>query len=432
MSGKSKNDLAWESLFDTHRILDNINSRGLYEISSNAINEVRDSRSMTAFDHRIQLPGIFKQNGLSIQPKSRSSYLIGHFTSYFDLPREVHETAEEVPFPATLETIDPQDLYSESAALMCAHKAGILGQVLNEPVVLTVTGPMSAGRFSFSIDDSKSREPRMLEVENPQCHIPGGFEGPTAFAIVETTNETVDDFLIRQLYYPYRLWTTKTRKEVVPLFMSYSNDVFSLYRFRFTDRLNHNSIQLTGQWRFQIGPNEIEVSDIVGALDRIQTVNDPEGVPFPQADSFLRVVDLLSQLHAAGTLSQEDITTNYAFDLRQTQYYTTAGGYLNLIERKQSKTREVTYELTPEGSEIMSQRPAQRNLAIVETLLRHRVFHETVRLYFTQVERPTTDQVVAIMQNANLGLDRDGNTTVNRRAQTVLAWVDWMMRLTRN
>src|SRR5258708_26150935 len=105
MSGKSKNDLAWESLFDTHRILDNINSRGLYEISSNAINEVRDSRSMTAFNHRIQLPGIFKQNGLSIQPKSRSSYLIGHFTSYFDLPRDVYETAEEVPFPATLETI---------------------------------------------------------------------------------------------------------------------------------------------------------------------------------------------------------------------------------------------------------------------------------------------------------------------------------------
>lgn len=79
----------------------------------------------------------------------------------------------------------------------------------------------------------------------------------------------------------------------------------------------------------------------------------------------------------------------------------------------------------------MSQRPAQRNLAIVERILKHRVFHDTVSLYLNQAAKPTADQIVEIMRAANIELDREGNTTMNRRAQTVLAWIDWMMELTR-
>jgi hypothetical protein len=200
---------------------------------------------------------------------------------------------------------------------------------------------------------------------------------------------------------------------VVPLYLSYSNDVFSLYRFRFGDPLHQNSIELDGQWRFQIESNQIELSDIVGIVRRVDVIDEPEDIPFPQADSFLRVVDLLSQLHAAGNLSQDEITANYAFDLRQTQYYTTAGAYLNLIERKHTREEGVQYALTQKGSDTMAQRPAQRNLALAESLLKHRVFHETVSLYLTQAKRPTIEQIVEIMRTANIELDRDGNTTMN-------------------
>ena len=429
---KSKNDIAWEALFDTHRILDSVRSTGFYEISGASISKERDPSLMTTFSHRIQLPSIFKQHELTIVPKSRSSYVIGNFSSYFDLPTGSLPTLEEMRFPATLETINPQDLYSESAALMCAHKAGILEYVLDESVVLTVTGAMSAGRFRYSIDDLKRSEAIAIEVENPQCYVAGGFEGPTTFAIVEVTNETVDDFLIRVLFYPYRLWSRKTRKEIVPIYLCYSNDVFSLYRFRFGDPLHHNSIEIDGQWRFQIESTEIELADIWSILKRIEVADEPQDIPFPQADNFSRVVDLLNQLNAVGSLSQEEITTNYAFDLRQTQYYTTAGIYLNLIERKYSREEGVAYALTQKGAGIMSQRPAQRNLALTESLLEHKVFFETVSLYLAQAQRPTTDQVVKIMRSANIELDREGTTTMNRRAQTVLAWIDWMMGLTRN
>lgn len=431
MPGRSKNDIAWEALFATHRILQHIDSRGAYEISSRTINELREARLMTKFDHRIQLPRIFKQNDLTIQPNTRGSYLIGRFLSYFDLPVQNEVEIEEVPFPAGLETIDPQNLYSESSALMCAYNAGIIERVLDEPIAPTVMGRMSAGTFDYFIRDVRTGGLIEIKVANPQCEIDGGFEGPTQFAIVEAKNETVDDFLVRQLYYPYRLWLDRTRKQIVPVFMAYSNDVFSFYLFRVESQLHYNSLEMIGHRKFQIGSSEIELADIVKALDRVRIIPEPEGVPFPQADSFVRIVDLLTQLHASGSLSQEDITTNHAFDRRQSQYYTNAGRYLGLIDRRYSREAGVTYSLTRRGAEIMSRRSASRNLALAETILEHGIFNDTVRLYLDQAGRPSANQVIEIMRAADLGLDREGNSTIPRRAQTVLSWVDWMIRLTR-
>src|SRR6266496_556771 len=53
------------------------------------------------------------------------------------------------------------------------------------------------------------------------------------------------------------------------------------------------------------------------------------------------------------------------------------------------------------------------------------------KFYLKQAARPTTDEVMAIMRAAHLELDLAGTTTIARRAHTVLAWIDWMMRLTR-
>lgn len=431
----SKNDVAWESLFETHRILDRIADRGVFEISSASINKLREARLMTKFDHQINLPTIFRQNDLAIQPNSRGTYLIGHFQSYQDIPEppDTDEDIESFQFPTEIETIDPTQLSSESAALLCAYNAGIIADLFEEPTTLTVLGRMSTGEFSYRINDTRQGTPYEVKVVNAQCEIDSGFEGRHTFAVVEAKNETVTDFLIRQLYYPYRLWTGKTRKEVLPVFMTFSNDVFSFYVFRFTDETLYNSIELVRRRRYQIGAREIELEDIIRTLEASTLTPEPERVPFPQADSFNRIVDLLTQIYGAGVLSQEDITTNHAFDLRQTQYYTNAARYLGLVEHHSDRNLGVTYTLTRDGERIMElKNPQQRNLALVDAILKHRVFNDTLRLYiFKQAGRPTIEQVVEIMRAAELGLDRQGTTTIRRRAQTVLAWMDWIMRLKR-
>lgn len=431
---QSKNDAAWEALFETHHILDRIEDRGVFEISSTSINKLREARLMTKFDHRINLPGIFKQNDLTIQPNSRGTYLIGHFQSYQNLPPppDTDDDIESLALPAGVETIDPTNLYSESAALLCAYNTGIINDLMNEPATLTVLGRMSTGEFSYRINDMRRGTPYEIMVKNAQLEIDSGFEGERTFAVLEAKNETVGDFLIRQLYYPYRLWARKTRKEVLPVFMTFSNDVFSFYVFRFADETLYNSIELVKRKRYQIAAREIELDDIMRALESAIIVPEPERVPFPQADSFTRVVDLLGQIYAADELPQDEITTNHAFDLRQTQYYTNAARYLGLVERHSNRHLGVTYTLTREGQQIMALRnPRRRNLALVETILRHRVFNDTLRLYVTQAGRPSVEQVVEVMRGAELGLDREGTTTIRRRAQTVLAWIDWIMRIRR-
>ena len=431
MSGRSKNDLAWETLFETHHILDRVADDGVCKISRTTIDQVRDSRLMTSFNHRIQLPSVFKDQNLSIQQQDHNTFVIGPFISYFDLPSCDPASTEAVPLPAGLETIDPGSLHSGFAALLCAYNAGMLNVLMEQSVALTVVGLTVAGNFAYQIEDTHGHA-HEIKVGDLQLQLDGGFEGSGVFAIIDAKNETVSDFFIKRLYYPYRAWSKRTRKAIVPVFMSYSNDLFSFYLFRFNDRERYNSIELYDQRNFQLGSSEVQLADIVDALNRVSLTEDPTDIPFPQADSFARIIDLLSQLYNFGTLSQEGITLNYAFDLRQTQYYTNAARYLGLVVKTQSRDEGVSYSLSARGASIMSQRPASRNLKLAELILEHRIFNNTARLYLTQAERPTTERVIAMMRTAQPGLDLDGETTIPRRAQTVLAWVDWMMRLTRN
>lgn len=55
-------------------------------------------------------------------------------------------------------------------------------------------------------------------------------------------------------------------------------------------------------------------------------------LPFPQADSFERVINLCELLKQKGFISKNDITQNYDFDYRQTNYYSSAARYLGLIK----------------------------------------------------------------------------------------------------
>jgi hypothetical protein len=432
MSNESKNDEAWKKLFDSLPILDKVDKSGFFEISATAINKYREARLMTKFDHALQRPGIFKDNDLTIQPITRGSYVIGRFDSYHSLPSDENIPIETIPFPHEIETIDPENLYSESSALLCAYNTKIMREVLEEEISLTVLGRMSTGLFDYSIDDNREDKKHRIKVINSQLEIDSGFEGEESFAIIEAKNATVSDFLIRQIYYPYRLWTGKTRKEVIPVFMFYSNDVFSFYVFKFNQVDHYNSLELVRQKRFQIVPREIELADVLAALDKAEVTPEPENCNFPQADKFEKVVDILTRLYgSSNNLTQDFITSYQDFDVRQTQYYTGAAAYLGLVERKQDKEQGVYYGLTAKGLSIMARKPQARNLALVECIFQRNVFNQVFRLYTQQGSRPTPDQVIEIMRAANLGLDQDGTSTIPRRARTVLGWIDWIVMLTR-
>lgn len=424
MSNPTKNDRAWESLFDKYSILESINQNSYFKIKSSQINEFRESRLMAKFDHSMNLPHIFKENQLSILPISRSEYIIGHFKTHYDLSDSSSEIIA-VHFPDNIQSINSQNLYSESIALNCAFISGMINELLeNEDAFQTISGRMSTGCFDFKINNILDlHSPYDISVNHSQCEIDAGFESDHYLMLVEAKNYAVDNFLIRQLYYPYRLWKSRVSKEVIPVLMTFSNDIFSFYIFQFNDLYSYNSIQLITQQNFKIESEPISLDDINDIYNNIRRVEEPENIPFPQADKMERVIDLLGLL-LEKNLTKEEITENYQFDVRQTDYYTNAGRYLGLIDKSMDTiTKEVIFQLTDEARKILIQNHKQRYLSLIKMILSHEVFYKAFEM-MTQLSRiPSKQEIVSLMTEINL---LGSDSTKGRRAGTVRSWLEWI------
>ena len=429
-ASNSKNNKAWKTIFEEEQILDVIEKQGFFQISSTRINQQREARLMTKFDHAVQLPQIFSDNGLTIQPISRGNYIIGAFESYFQLPKKSSVDIVYRELPPYIETLEPNNIYSESSAIICAFLSGMIDDVLGEATNFTVVGRMSTGIFDYKIRNLKTGLFYDISVTNSQCEIDGGFESESQFAIIEAKSETVNDFIIRQLYYPYRLWTSRIEKEVVPIFLTVSNDIFSFYRFHFSEKHSYNSLQLVSEHKYCINKSDIEISDIRSILAQTKIIPDSEDIPFPQADSFPRIIDLLGRLYNANeSLSKDEITLIYAFNERQTNYYVTAAIYLGLVKREQKAKQDVIYSLSKHGYFVMSQHPQKRNIELLRSILQHRIFHDSLTVWLEEAEPLSKDEIISIMGRGREKIAKCSETTRKRRASSVRGWIEWILML---
>ena len=427
-ASKSKNDKAWETIFEEEQILDVIARQGFFEISSTRINQQREARLMTKFDHARELPTIFSKNDLTIQPTSRGNYIIGAFESYFKLPKSSVDVIYR-ELPPHIETLEPSNIYSESSAIICAFLSGMIDDLLGEKANFTVLGRMSTGTFNYKIRNLKTGLFHDIKVTNSQCEIDGGFESESQFAIIEAKSETIDDFIVRQLYYPYRLWNSKIDKEVVPIFLTISNDIFTFYRFRFVKEDLYNSLELVSEHRYCISKSDIEMSDIRNILAEAKIIPDDDRIPFPQADIFLRIIDLLGRLYNANeSLSKDEITLIYAFNERQTNYYVSAAIYLGLVTREKAR-QEVRYSLSKHGHFVMSQHPQKRNIELLKCILQHQIFNDSLAAWLDKAESLSKKEIMYIMCRGNEKMALGSSETRRRRASTVRGWIEWILML---
>lgn len=418
------NDEAWELLFKKYNLLDRIERDGRVVISADRIREVREPRLMTKFDHKANLPQIFLNNGLSILPITRGRYIISSFEAYkaFEQP----ETESEKVFaPDYLQSLAPQFLTSEAIALNFAGASGILKDFLeDEKIMPTVNGRMSSGAFEFDIETKTGRS--HVEVSNSQIEIDAGYEGIRYLSLFEAKKmDLAEDFLIRQLYYPYRTWKDRTTKEVKPVFLIYSNGLFDLYQYQFENPQNYNSLRLVKRKKYIIA-TEILLEDIERLLKNTPIVQEPE-IPFPQANSMERLINLL-QLLGEGALKKQDITEEYAFNERQTNYYTDAGRYLGFIYKSRDTDKNVEFSLTPLARQLLEMGYKERQLLIVRQILKHQVFNQVLKRHLESGEMPDLWTIIEIMKESNLyHVEKD--STYGRHASTVMGWVNWILGL---
>ena len=376
---------------------------------------------MTKLDHKINLPDIFASNNLSILPITRGEYVISSFSAYEDFDTQPQD-AQRISIPAHIQSLMPQFLVSETIALNCASACGVFNDFLeDDEIIPTVSGRMGSGSFEFDIDTASGR--KSIIVRNSQIEIDAAYEGLNYLSLIEAKNDLSDDFLIRQLYYPFRVWSERVTKEVKPIFLTFSNGVFNLYHYKFEDLHNYNSLRLVKQKKYVIG-TEIHLADIETLLRTVTLVQEPD-VPFPQADSMSRIVNLV-ELLAERPMTKQEITSEYAFDERQTNYYTDAGRYLDLIEKTRDENGNIQFCLSTCGYHIMSLEYRERQLAIIDQVLRHRVFNETLKLHLRSGEMPNRRDIIRIMKDSDL-YRIEADSTYLRRASTVISWVNWVL-----
>lgn len=379
------NDAAWDRVYP-HLAAD-IADQGYVVLPAAKLKELsgREPRLMAKHDFSAARPEVLRQHGLSMLP-------IGRFDLYQPFPEEAGPL-KSMPVPGHIQSIDFENLTSEAAALTAAHLSGMLDDFLGGELVPTVSGRMSTLTLPMRVGG------RDIEVDRAQMEIDAGFESAEHLVLVEAKNHVSPDFNIRQLYFPFRRFSLALDKEVVPVYLVYSNGIFHFYRYAFRQPEDFRSIELVSAARYVLGESGVTDAAVREVLEHTQVHGTR--VPFPQADSFARVISLLEN-----PVPKAEMPEAFGFTPRQADYYTNAARYLGLT--KLSGTRD------------------ERNLALVEALASRPVFREMVRFVVDKHCALSKAEAAGFMRAANLGLSE---TTLRRRSATVAAWSQWLKEL---
>lgn len=430
----SKNEMnvndAWKALIDKYKIIEHIRKDGVFHIKAAQIKEFKEPRLMAKWDCSASVPSALKSNGLNILPDSRNSYVLGDFLLYKEVPelKEAVNKMDYVELP-DYETIDVNSISSEANAINVLILSGILDDFLEDDgTVETFNGRMGTGEFDFVVDTVRGIK-QTISVRNAQCEIDGGFENDNDVIIMEAKNVLNEDFHVRQLYYPYRLWKNKVSKPIRLIFSIYTNMIFRLFEYRFNDENDYSSIELVKTKNYSLQDTTIEIEDLINVKKNtpvryMDNQDEDLKVPFIQANSFERVISLLENLKD-NPMTTEQIAGLMDFDERQSDYYYNAGAYIGLFEKRQEDKQKKVF-LTKLGEEVFSLNYKQRQLKFVELILQHRIFADCFDMILNNNgEMPDKTVIEKLMREYNVC--NEGQ--IVRRASSVLGWLKWVFML---
>lgn len=423
---------AWKAIIDKYDIVTEVAAKGIFHIRADQIKEYKEPRLMAKWDSQSSLPKALSDNKLNILPNSRSSYVIGGFKLYQPIP-ELEERVEKmvhVELP-NYETIRLDNITSEANAINVLALSGILDDFLGTSEnAATFNGRMGTGEFDFCIE-TYNHGKQWISVHNAQCEIDGGFENDASVVIMEAKNVIHEDFNIRQLYYPYRLWNTKVRKPIRLVFSIYSNMIYRLFEYRFSDLTDFSSIELVRTKNYSLQDTEITMADLekVRSETVVETDDNQENteIPFIQADSMDRIINLMENLYG-NPMTKVQIAELMDFELRQSDYYFNAGRYLGLFELIKNEEGQRMVVLTQQAEKIYRLNYKQRQLKIVALMLRHKIFADAFDYIVAKGDLPARSYIENKMREMNVC---NNGTLIGRRASSVLGWLRWMIYLTK-
>lgn len=429
---RSKNNLstndAWNQLLEKYHIAEKIKEKGCFYISASQIKEFKEPRLMAKWDSSDSLPDCLRKKRINILPNSRSSYVLSDFILYQDIPEldEQVTQMDHVDLPA-YESININNISSEANAINVLIITGILDDFLGTDAnVSTFNGRMGTGIFDFRVNTVGNIK-RMIHVNNAQCEIDGGFENSESVVIMEAKNVVHEDFHVRQLYYPYRLWERRVRKPIRLVFSVYSNMIYRLFEYKFSALDDYSSIELVRSKNYSLQDTTITIDDLQTVRKKVHNKTDDnmenETVPFIQANSLDRIISLLENMFENPMTSQQ-IAELMDFEPRQSDYYFNAGKYLGLF-KKDMDDKQVIVSLTELGNKVFKLNYKQRQLKLVELILEHKIFADFFDKVIESGELPSKNDI----ENAMRELNVCNEGQVVRRASSVYGWIKWIFTL---
>src|SRR5690625_3650800 len=423
----------WDVLFNHFDILNKVHRNGSFIITSEEINTIGNyqARLATKFDTQADLPRVFKDYDLSLLPLSRGSYKIGHFNVFTNLKYDNFDTPIKKSFPDYVNSISPEDITSEAIALNIAHASGMIDDFIEEESsILTLSGRMGSGLLDFKIENKQTKKNDLIQVKNAQIEIDGGYEGLETLALIEAKNNVPMDFIVRQLYYPFLSIRDKLpHKTVKPIFFTYTQSIFSFHEFVFNEPDVYSSIKKVKQKNYILDIfDDIEFNEIMNIYNNTTAEVEPlnEFAPFPQADYFGRVMNLLEYLDVQGGRSKNEIAMKYSFNERQSDYYWNALVYLGFGNKQNPGANRELNIRGKKTAKLFSLK--DKKLEFVKALFKRGAFRE----YFEKVLQNNgvhlSDLEVENIMSKHAR--KMGNISVRkRRLLTLKSWVHWVFSL---
>ncbi|WFN33478.1 hypothetical protein L1S32_06345 [Methanogenium sp. S4BF] len=424
----TKMDEAWNKVFQSLDLLSKIESDGFVQISATTLKKEgeREARLMAKHDTISSRPTIFKKHNLSILPIKNGEYVIYRDSkkkSYFKYDTEFDNVLKEIYDPSpdyeAIESLNGKTITSESQAIDYANLVSLLKTFTNESQLhLTIRGRLRSGNFSLNLPDNNVQ----IEVNGVQIEVDSGYEGKNGIYLIEAKIGKRDDFHIRQLYYPWKEWSQKTVKPVIPIFFFYSNGIFYLTKFQFGE--NFGDLKIVELRSFSINEDPILIVNYEELIRSVPIDVSEPNVPFPQANDLDKIIDIITSF-GEDLKTKDQISEYFDFHGRQGDYYANAAIYLGLLKRD-TKNRG-SFILTDLGEKMRSCSNRRcRNRLIFTQLLRRPSFRSAIILLkdcdFKPVDIDKDDVTQIIMKNEM----RCNHTTCRRRASTVKSWMKWI------
>ncbi|WP_353259743.1 DUF7226 domain-containing protein [Prochlorothrix hollandica] len=133
------------------------------------------------------------------------------------------------------------------------------------------------------------------------------------------------------------------------------------------------------------------------------------------------MIDLLNLLDIRD-LEKDEITTRYDFTERQTDYYTRATMYLDLVEIGEENGNTV-FRLSSIGKNLVKRKSREKTLELIRILLADSIFFYTFRKTLELGRIPDTETTASIIESAT-GLSGE---TAKRRSRTLKSWINWIL-----